>query len=124
VRQGLLREANRWSLRAAAAPQLEARVRVRMCGRAGANLNILGRHKEALAVLEEGYPHWKRVPDSAAVHQEHLRFLREVTTAAVNLKNRAAVDWATREASEVNGKLAALDKTRRDRETARAALLG
>ena len=124
VRQGLLREANRWSLRAAAAPQLEARVRARMCARVGANLNALGRYKEALGVLEEGHPNWKRVPDSASAHQEHLQFLREVTTAALHLKNRAMMDWATREASEVNGKLAGLDKARRDKEAARAAMLG
>jgi hypothetical protein len=122
VRHALLGEANRWYAQAAGAANLERRQRLRMAAQAGENFNTTGRPREALALLEEHYGLWKRVPDSLQTLNEHAAYLKQLSSAAMQLKRRDAMDFAARESAEVNGKLAAIEARRREREQARAAL--
>lgn len=123
VRHALMSEANRWFLQAAGAPTLERRQRLRMLTQAGENLNSMGHHRDALRVLEEHCGLWQRVPESPATLQEHADYLKQLTSAAIQLKQRDVLEWASREAGEVNGKLHAIETRKREREQMRAALL-
>lgn len=124
VRYALMSEANRWHLQAGASPLLDRRLRANLYAKAGRNLNAMGQYKAALRALEEGYPNWRGVRETPGTLREQAEYLKQVTTAAINLKRRAPMAWATRESSEVNGKLAAIDAEQRERDKVRAALLG
>lgn len=124
VRNALLAEATRWFVQAAGAPALERRQRLRMAAQAGENMNALGHHKEALHLLEQHYGLWQRIPDAPGTLQQHSDYLKQLTAAAIQLRRRDVMDWASRAAAEVNGKLHAIESKRKEREQLRAAMMG
>ena len=123
VRGALLEEANRWHLQAAASPQLERRLRVKIAGKVGENYNELKQYTKSLKVLEDCYPLWEGVEVTKSSLEEQLHYLDQAYKAAVQLKNQGKAGWASRESSNTNSKMAELNKAERDREAAKAAMM-
>ena len=123
LRQALLGEATGWYRQAAGFPALDRRQRLRMAAQAGENLIAMNRHREALALLQQHYGLWIRVRETPRTLQERADYLTLAATAAIQLKRREAMAWASKEAAEVNGKLATVETQKRERDQARAALL-
>ena len=64
-----------------------------------------GQGKEALKILREGYPYWRRVPESAELLPPRIEYLSLIVAAAVRGKQRSAADWANREIRENEARL-------------------
>jgi len=123
VRRALLEEANRWHIQAAASPQLERRLRVKIAGQVGENYNDLRQYSKSMKVLEDYYPLWEGVEVTKNSLEEQLHYLDQAYKAAVQLKNHVKVGWASRESSSTNSKMAELNKAEQNREAAKAALM-
>lgn len=124
VRRALLAEANRWHQQAVNSNLLERRLRVRIAGRMGENLNELKQFAKSLTFLEECFPLWGGVETTKKSLQEKLSYLELAYKAAAQTKNQSKLGWVSRETATTNSQLSELEKAERDRQHARAALLG
>ena len=97
--------ANEWYLRAMPVRAMEAKPITEAVFKVGANHMKDGQAKEALKILREGYPYWRRVPESAELLPERIEYLSLIVAAAVRSKQRGAADWANREMRDHESRL-------------------
>jgi len=122
LQRGLINEAVRWHQQAAAFSQLDRRVRARSAARAGQCLMQLGRYRKALDVMGAQFPVWRGIPENETSLREKANYLKLLSSAAMQSKQRSEVAWIAKESNDVSTKLSKIEKDRRDRDQARAAM--
>lgn len=123
ARAALAREATRWTARAVEVPALDRRQRAVLAMRAARN-QLADQPREAVRTLEQGYFLWSGLRETHDVLTGKAEYLRLLSSAAVNAKDKDRMGWAARELSNVQERLGQIDRERREHDQRRAALLG
>ena len=122
--QSLREAAIRWYLRALPVRTLGAPRLTEIVMALGTHYDAIGRTREALKVMTDGYAYWRRVPGHLAQLRRRVAYLDFVATLGVKLKQRGAVTWANNELREHRTRLDQLETEQRQRKQRREAILG
>ncbi|MEE8397095.1 MAG: hypothetical protein V3S29_13650 [bacterium] len=114
---------SRWYLRALAVRTLNPRTVTRQVVRLAENYSEERRPKEALKLLLDAYPYWRRVDETVESIPERINYLTMIANTAMVCRARKRVDWANQELREHQNRLNDMLARDKEREARREALL-